>query len=404
MGVPAPHPPLPVFCGHFPFHHHHHHHHQTRFLLTFRVRGDNHILTMATCANPGCDQPGTNKCGACNTTPYCGPICQTAHWAYHKEECPGHLRKIGMAHLEKAEGFDQERNFPQSLRHADLAATKFKLLKDCPVEAIDLALGLKYNALSFMCRHREALECAKEWYCLYLTCHTHPPAIEASFCLIASCVDNKEFFDAVLYARTLWETITLSRDSHIPEGAREGYTARGANELASALFHLAKSGGIPEGEQQEVGREAIMLARRALEINTQLRGAESIEVAGDMALLSDVLGYFNGVDDDEVLRLCEQAKSIGARAHGSLSLNVAACESTLGSVYCKRAERAHDADDLDRCVVNLELALPRLREASRIYQAINIVDKADRITRQVADVEKLLRQIVAKRAARASRG
>ena len=39
-----------------------------------------------------CDQPvGTKKCGACKSTPYCGPIDQIAKWSYHKVECPGLL-------------------------------------------------------------------------------------------------------------------------------------------------------------------------------------------------------------------------------------------------------------------------------------------------------------------------
>ena len=75
---------------------------------------------LPTCSNPGCDQPGTKQCSACKTTPYCGPICQTADWTHHKEECPGHLRKVGMAHLEKALGFHRQRNWHQTLRHADL--------------------------------------------------------------------------------------------------------------------------------------------------------------------------------------------------------------------------------------------------------------------------------------------
>jgi MYND finger len=83
-----------------------------------------------TCSNPGCDQPGTKQCGACKTTPYCGPSCQTADWPRHKEECPGHLRKMGMAHLQKAVGFDRQQNWIQTLRYADLALTKLKLLKD----------------------------------------------------------------------------------------------------------------------------------------------------------------------------------------------------------------------------------------------------------------------------------
>ena len=68
------------------------------------------------CSNPGCDQPGTKQCSACKTKAYCGPICQTADWQHHKEECPGHLRKMGMAHLEKAKGFDKDCNWVQTLR------------------------------------------------------------------------------------------------------------------------------------------------------------------------------------------------------------------------------------------------------------------------------------------------
>ena len=117
---------------------------------------------METCANPRCDQPGTNKCSACKTTPYCGPICQTADWPHHKEECPGHLRKVGMANLTKAREFHDANNYPQLLHHADLAATKLKQLKDRPVEDIDKAMNFKFNALNMMNRQREALECAKE--------------------------------------------------------------------------------------------------------------------------------------------------------------------------------------------------------------------------------------------------
>ena len=352
----------------------------------------NCIIIMATCANPGCDQPGTNKCSACKTTPYCGSVCQTADWAHHKEECPGHLRKIGMAHLEKAKGFDRDRNFPQSLRHADLAATKLKQLNERPVEKIDEALRCKYNALSFMGRCREALECAKEWYCLWPTKHTHPPAIKASFSLIQSCIFNKEYFDAALYARTLWETITLSQDSHIPEHQREEFTARGATELATALWKLAEHGGMPPEEQREAGVEAIMLARKALEINTRLYGAESEQAASDFSTLASVLNNFNDVDDDEVLRLYEQAKSIFARLQGSLSPNVASIEGNLGSVYQRRAERAQAVHDLDRCVANQELALPHVREATRILRAINYVDRGDDAARVVVEIEEFLRR------------
>ena len=358
---------------------------------------------METCANPGCDQPGTNQCSACKTTPYCGPICQTADWAHHKEECPGHLRKVGIANLEKAKGFNREKNWPQTLRHAELAATKLKQLNDRPVELIDEALRCKYHALSFMARHREALECAKEWYCLWPTKHTHPPAIRASFAVIESCGFNKEFFDAALYARTLWETITLSRDSHIPDHLLQEFTARGAMELARALHALAANGDMPAEEKQVTGVEAIMLSRRALEINTLLHGAESYQVAASMGVLASALAYFNNVDDDEVLHLHEQAKTIFARVYGSSSTNVASGDFNLAAAYHNRAVRAHAAHDLDRCVANLELALPRSREAARIFQAINYVDMADRAAQDVVDVEEKLRQVAAIRAA-ATRG
>ena len=172
---------------------------------------------METCANPGCNQPGTNRCSACKATPYCGPICQTADWAHHKEECPGHLLKVIKSNFEKAHGFFIANNWQQTLRYANLLLIKAKQLKDSPVELIDGALSVKFTALNKMSRHSEALECAKEWYCLYLTKHTHPPAIIAGFALIESCIHNGEYFDAVLYARTTWETLTLSRDSHIPD-------------------------------------------------------------------------------------------------------------------------------------------------------------------------------------------
>ena len=124
---------------------------------------------METCANPGCSEPGTNKCSSCKTTPYCGPICQTAHWPTHKESCDGRLRKMGMHYLAKAKSFDGDHNWPQLLRYNDLAATKLKQLKDRPLDAISAALGIKCTALGFLGQYREQLECAKEWYCLWNT-------------------------------------------------------------------------------------------------------------------------------------------------------------------------------------------------------------------------------------------
>ena len=354
---------------------------------------------MVACSYSGCDQPGTNQCSACKTKTYCGPKCQTADWAHHKEECPGHLRKVGMANLEKTKGFERENNWPQTLRHADVAATKLKQLKDRPIEDIDKALKMKCDALGMMAQYKEALECAKERYCMYLTSHTHPPAIEASFQLIQCCIFNKEYFDAALYARTLWETITMSRDSHIPDDQREEFTARGALELARALLNLAEHGDMPPEEQREAGVEAIMLARKALEIDTQLFGAEGEEVTSDMGALSRLLDYFNDVDDDEVFRLLEQAKAICVRLQGGSSPNVATDGFNLGNAYYNRAKRAAAALDLDRHVANLELALPRYREAARIFRAINHVDSADKATRNAVNVEEWLQQAAAKKAA-----
>ena len=124
-------------------------------------------MATSVCANPGCDQPGTNKCSGCKTTPYCGPICQKAHWADHKESFDGRLLKMGKDHLDKAMGFHRDKNWSQALRYSDLAATKLKQLKDRHVEAISVALSIKCYALGFLVRYREQLECAKEWCSLW---------------------------------------------------------------------------------------------------------------------------------------------------------------------------------------------------------------------------------------------
>ena len=146
-----------------------------------------------------------------------------------------------------------------------------------------------------------------------------------------------------------------------------------------------------------------MLARRALQIDTRLHGIESSEVGDDMGLLAQVLCYFNDIDDDEEIRLYEQSIAIYARVQGSLSTNVAASEINLGIAYRIRAIRARDADDLDRCVANLELALSRYHQAARIYRAINSVDRANEATQYAVEVEENLRQVRILRAA-ATRG
>ena len=357
-------------------------------------RATMNTTTMETCSNPGCDQPGTSKCSGCKTAPYCGPICQKAHWAVHKDSCDGRLLKMGKAHNDKAFGFYRVNNWSQVLHYSDLAATKLKQLKDCPIEDLSDALSYKCDALGYMGRHREQLEYAKEWYCLWNTKPTDVGAIRAAFTLIQSCKQNKEFVEAHLYASTLNEIINHKYDNKIPDDQRQRYTARGACNLAEATLQLAMAGGIPPEKKQKAGQEAIALARRALEIHTQLYGTVNRIVAGDMSTLAQVLDYFNDArDDEEVLHLFEQAKSSYARELGPSSPNVAACECQLGNAYYKRAEHAHDALDPDRALANLKLALPCYRESVRINRAIGRVEDADNDAQNIIVVEGALRQI-----------
>ena len=194
---------------------------------------------METCSNPGCDQPGTNKCSACKTIFYCGPICQTADWTHHKEECQGHLRKVGKANLSKANGFHQQQNWVQALRYAKLAATKLKQLKDRrleTVEAINDALICKYDALQFTARHKEALECIKECYTLWAMNHMrNPGSIYAALLLIQSCLHNGEYEDAERYARHAYFMIAEMTDNFIPADQQPQFLADVSYFLASYL-------------------------------------------------------------------------------------------------------------------------------------------------------------------------
>ena len=143
-------------------------------------------------------------------------------------------------------------------------------------------------------------------------------------------------------------------------------------------------------EKQKVGQEAIALARKALEIHTQL--SENEKVANDMNILADALDYFND-NDDEVLRLYENAKEIYVRMQGSSSANVAAVEANMGDAYGRRARRGHDANDLDCELKNLELALPRFIEAARIYRTIGRIDDANRDTRNGVRIEERIKHL-----------
>ena len=120
---------------------------------------------------------------------------------------------------------------------------------------------------------------------------------------------------------------------------------------------------------------------------------ENIDVAHDMRGLADVLGYFNDVDDEEVLRLYEQTIAITSRLEGSSTMNIAVGEQNLGNAYRSRADRALAANDLDRCIANLELALPHYREAARIFRVINLVEKADQALRSVAIIEEEIKKV-----------
>ena len=372
---------------------------------------------MKSCSNPGCDQPGTSSCSACKTTAYCCVICQTADWAHHKEECQGHLRKVGMANLVKARGFHGS-NWVQALHYAELAASKLKQLKDRRLETVQVigeALAHKYDALQRMGRYRKAMECAEERYTLWaMNQMRNPGSIKAALGLIQSCIHNEEYEDAEHYARHAMFMINDMTDNFIPSEMRPHFLAEGSYFLATAIYHLAAAGGISPEEKQKAGEEAIALAREALKIHTQLHGAVSAQVACDMGTLAHMLYFFkyiNGDDegikdvvdcDDEVLRLHQQSIAVYRRVEGRSSFNVAAGEGNLGNVYKSRAARVHAANDLDRCMANLELALPHYSEAVRIYRANNHVDDADKNQRTVTEIEEMIQQIGTARAAAAA--
>ena len=369
------------------------------------------VADVKPCSNPGCDQPGTKSCSACKTTVYCCIICQTADWNHHKEECPGHLRKVGMAHLAKAKGFHGS-NWTQTLRYADLAATKLKQLKDRrleTVQAINDALSMKSDALQFMARYREAMECIKECYTLWaMNQMRNPGSIRAALYLIQSCLHNEEYEDAEHYARHAMFMINDMTDNFIPSDQRPEFLADGSYWLARAILQLAMAGGIPPEGKQKAGEEAIALARQALEIHTHLYGTESDRVAHGMRTLAEALDFFNDVDDDvdddEIFRLREQSTTITRRVEGSSSLNVAVGEARLGSTYKNRAIRALNAEDLDRCMANLELALTHFRETVRIYRINNHVESADRALQDVTHTEESIRQVRILRADEPTRG
>ena len=122
-----------------------------------------------------------------------------------------------------------------------------------------------------------------------------------------------------------------------------------------------------------------------------------------MSALTDILDYFNNVDDDEIPRLYQQAVTIISRVEGSSSENVAMGEYNLAAAYDTRSKRSLAVNDLDRCIANLELTLPHYREASRIFRLNNHVDRADDSLRRIFIVENKIRQFKIARATAATR-
>ena len=355
------------------------------------------VAEVKNCSNPGCDEPGTSACSACKTSFYCSVICQTANWVHHKKECDGHLRKVGLANVVKAQGFYQARNYEQSLRHAEIAATKLKLLKFRRLESVQLindALMCKFDSYQRLGRHREALECIQECYTLWAMNHLrHPGSMRAALNLIESCIHNKEYEDAENYARHAYFMIAEMTDNFIPSEQQPWFRAEASYYLASAIYHLAQSGSIPLQEKKKAGEEAIEHASKALELRTQVHGTESAKVGGAMSMLSTVLDYFNDVEDGEVLRLRDQSISIYRRVEGSSSVNVAIGLDKKGGSYTASAKRAYDANELERCLANLESALPHMKEAARIYRAINHLAMAEVTLQNITMVEEQIRLI-----------
>ena len=116
-----------------------------------------------------------------------------------------------------------------------------------------------------------------------------------------------------------------------------------------------------------------------------------------MGTLSDILDYFNNVDDEEVFRLIEQAISIYGRVNGYLSEDVASSRHKLGIAYLRKVLRAFQANDVERCLAILDIALPHYHEAARIYRAIDRMDSADAVLHSAAYADVNFRRIITNR-------
>ena len=178
---------------------------------------------------------------------------------------------------------------------------------------VDKVMEVHYNLLTSVKQHQKALVCAKEWNSMLNDRSNKNLNLAAIVALVESSIHNNEYVEAERIARGLWKTIT-SELHHIPEDQRQPIVSRGAHWLAQAAYYLAVHDGVEAEEKELIGEEVISLARRALEIDTQLCGIESDKVAAHMTLVARVLKYFKRIVDDEVLRMYEQRRQVAATA------------------------------------------------------------------------------------------
>ena len=317
------------------------------------------------------------------------------------------LRMIGETHLEMAKGCGEGNNLPQALHCCDLALISLKKLHARPlevIEIIDTAMGNKFNVLNLMGKKKEALACAEERYSLWACGFMRNQCmLFAAFPLIESLIHDIQFEQASLIAHTAYDMILNDTDGIIADNHRQKFIAEGSNLLALATYRLAESGGIPSAaEKKKAGEEAIVLARKSVDLYTRLHGSESNELAVSFSTLAHCLKFFDDLNNDdgnEIFRLYEKSITMFSRVQGSQSPNVAAASKNLGAMYEKRAMKAHANNDLDRCITNLELALPHFRKGERIYRENNFMDAANKATQAIVHTETELRYWKAARTA-----
>ena len=212
--------------------------------------------------------------------------------------------------------------------------------------------------------------------------------VNAAFPLIDVLIDNGDFDQAQVIASTVYEMMMHPTNHDIPDHLQQPYLAKAAHLLAHATMLSAQSGGIPPEDMKKAGEEAIALARKAIEIHSRLYGANSKEVINNSGILAGALDVFGNGNDDEPIRLYEQAISFRSRIEGSSSINVAIGNRNLCKTHLNRARRAIDANDLVRALASWELALFHCREAARIFRFNNHMDGADDALACIADIEE----------------